>query len=62
MKTKFLYGCKVKVINGFYKGLKGTVVDYCKTDGIFENDKYYVVSNGIRQWLDENLLEKDYNE
>lgn len=40
---KFQYAEKVKVINGFYKGFKGIVID-CKQ--IFESDMiYHVIIN-----------------
>ncbi len=57
---KFLFGDKVKVINGFYKDSIGVVTDYCATDSnyYFEGGKYGDPTfASIKHWIPESDLQ-----
>ena len=59
-EPKFKYGDKVKIVEGFYRGIKGKVIDFKLYE---ERFAYLLKANGWkktieRAWLYEERLEK----
>ena len=62
-RTKFHYGDRVKVVEGFYSGHKGRVTNFCS-----ESSKYYVemptcknvehpLAPNLSVWIKESVLQ-----
>lgn len=51
-KEGILYGDKAVILSGFYKGLKGYINDYVRTEKP-ENDRCYIIleTDGLQTWL-----------
>lgn len=54
MKLKFRYGQRVRIIDGFYEGLRGTIIGHYSE---FWSNKYQVDLKKIKLWFKEKHLE-----
>lgn len=57
LEPKFYFEQEVKIVNGFYRGRVGVVVDWTKKDDSLDNFLVYIPAVTTKVWIEEKHLE-----